>query len=130
MVRNSLQLVSKSSIHGRVNEGLELAGNDTIQCSLVLGNVARIAGQSLGQDRQGRRRARSSGSSTATWSSISAAPLIRCDETIPRENFRYRDRLRAFIHDVRPEQRRPQIFLSRAKPDSMTKLFAQGGGLL
>ena len=49
--------------------------------------------------------------------------IIRRDETIPRENFRYGDRVRAFIYDVRREQRGPQIFLSRTHPEFMAKLF-------
>lgn len=49
--------------------------------------------------------------------------VIRRDETIPRENFRYGDRVRAYIHDVRREQRGPQIFLSRTHPEFMAKLF-------
>ncbi|MEM8653046.1 MAG: transcription termination factor NusA, partial [Pseudomonadota bacterium] len=44
-------------------------------------------------------------------------------ETIPRENFRYGDRIRAYLYDVRREQRGPQIFLSRTHPQFMTKLF-------
>ncbi len=53
-----------------------------------------------------------------------AEAIVRRDEGIPRENFRYGDRVRAFIYDVRREQRGPQIFLSRAKPEFMAKLFA------
>ena len=49
--------------------------------------------------------------------------IIRRDETIPRENFRYGDRVRAYVYDVRREQRGPQIFLSRTHPEFMTKLF-------
>ena len=49
--------------------------------------------------------------------------VIRRDETIPRENFRYGDRVRAYLYDVRREQRGPQIFLSRTHPQFMTKLF-------
>ena len=52
-----------------------------------------------------------------------AEAIIRRDETIPRENFRYGDRVRAYIYDVRREQRGPQIFLSRTHPEFMTKLF-------
>jgi transcription termination/antitermination protein NusA len=37
---------------------------------------------------------------------------------------RYGDRIRAYIYDVRREQRGPQIFLSRARPEFMSKLFA------
>ncbi len=51
--------------------------------------------------------------------------IIRRDEMIPRENVRYGDRIRAYIYDVRREQRGPQIFLSRARPEFMIKLFAQ-----
>ena len=52
-----------------------------------------------------------------------AEAIIRRDETIPRENFRYGDRVRAYVHDVRREQRGPQIFLSRTHPEFMSKLF-------
>jgi N utilization substance protein A len=51
--------------------------------------------------------------------------IIRRDELIPRENFRYGDRVRAYIYDVRREQRGPQIFLSRTHPQFMARLFAQ-----
>jgi N utilization substance protein A len=51
--------------------------------------------------------------------------IVRRDELIPRENFRYGDRVRAYIYDVRREQRGPQIFLSRSHPQFMAKLFAQ-----
>src|SRR5690606_34977878 len=53
-----------------------------------------------------------------------AEGIIRRDEMIPRENMRYGDRVRAYIYDVRREQRGPQIFLSRARPEFMSKLFA------
>lgn len=42
---------------------------------------------------------------------------------IPRENMRYGDRVRAYVYDVRREQRGPQIFLSRTHPQFMVKLF-------
>ena len=51
--------------------------------------------------------------------------IVRRDELIPREIFRTGDRIRAFIYDVRREQRGPQIFLSRTHPQFMAKLFAQ-----
>jgi transcription termination/antitermination protein NusA len=54
-----------------------------------------------------------------------AEGIIRRDEMIPRESVKYGDRVRAMIYDVRREQRGPQIFLSRAKPEFMAKLFAQ-----
>ncbi|TIL67842.1 MAG: transcription termination/antitermination protein NusA, partial [Mesorhizobium sp.] len=38
--------------------------------------------------------------------------IIRRDELIPRENYKYGDRVRAYVYDVRREQRGPQIFLS------------------
>ncbi|MBA3518376.1 MAG: transcription termination/antitermination protein NusA, partial [Rhizobiales bacterium] len=49
--------------------------------------------------------------------------IIRRDELIPRETFRYGDRVRAYLYDVRREQRGPQIFLSRTHPQFMAKLF-------
>ncbi len=49
--------------------------------------------------------------------------IIRRDETIMREPFKYGDRVRAYIFDVRREQRGPQIFLSRTHPQFMAKLF-------
>jgi N utilization substance protein A len=54
-----------------------------------------------------------------------AEGIIRRDEMIPRETPKYGDRVRAYIYDVRREQRGPQIFLSRARPEFMAKLFAQ-----
>ncbi|MET3598878.1 transcription termination factor NusA [Martelella mangrovi] len=49
--------------------------------------------------------------------------IIRRDEMIPREVPRYGDRIRAYVYDVRREQRGPQIFLSRTHPQFMVKLF-------
>ncbi|MHB2266671.1 transcription termination factor NusA [Aliihoeflea sp. PC F10.4] len=49
--------------------------------------------------------------------------IIRRDELIPRENYKYGDRVRAYVYDVRREQRGPQIFLSRTHPQFMAKLF-------
>ena len=54
-----------------------------------------------------------------------AEGLMRRDESLPRESFRTGDRVRAYIYDVREETRGPQIFLSRAHPQFMAKLFAQ-----
>ena len=51
--------------------------------------------------------------------------IVRRDEQLPRENFRNGDRVRAYIYDVRREQRGPQIFLSRTHPHFMAMLFAQ-----
>ncbi|MFN4008820.1 MAG: transcription termination factor NusA [Pannonibacter sp.] len=51
--------------------------------------------------------------------------IVRRDELIPRELFRTGDRIRAYVYDVRREQRGPQIFLSRTHPQFMAKLFAQ-----
>jgi transcription termination/antitermination protein NusA len=49
--------------------------------------------------------------------------IIRRDELIPRESFRYGDRVRAYVYDVRREPRGPQIFMSRTHPQFMAKLF-------
>ncbi len=54
-----------------------------------------------------------------------AEAMLRRDETLPRETFRTGDRVRAYIMDVRPEQRGPQIFLSRTHPQFMALLFKQ-----
>jgi N utilization substance protein A len=51
--------------------------------------------------------------------------IVRRDETLPRETFRNGDRIRAYVYDVRREQRGPQIFLSRTHPEFMARLFAQ-----
>lgn len=52
-----------------------------------------------------------------------AEAVLRRDETLPREHYKVGDRIRAYIYDVREEQRGPQIFLSRSHPDFMAKLF-------
>ena len=54
-----------------------------------------------------------------------AEGVIRKDQTIPRENLRNGDRVRAYIYDVRSEIKGPQIFLSRSHPQFMAKLFTQ-----
>jgi N utilization substance protein A len=54
-----------------------------------------------------------------------AEAILRRDETIPRENFKPQERVRAYIYDVRQEPRGPQIFLSRTHPQFTAKLFAQ-----
>jgi transcription termination/antitermination protein NusA len=54
-----------------------------------------------------------------------AEAMLRRDELLPRESFRQGERVRAYIYDVRPEARGPQIFLSRTHPQFMAKLFAQ-----
>ncbi|WP_435641644.1 transcription termination factor NusA [Micavibrio aeruginosavorus] len=54
-----------------------------------------------------------------------AEALLRRDESLPRENLKVGDRVRAYIYDVRQEARGPQIFVSRARPEFMAKLFTQ-----
>ena len=51
--------------------------------------------------------------------------IVRRDEALPRETFRPGDRVRAYVFDVRREQRGPQIFLSRTHPEFMARLFGQ-----
>ncbi|MEZ5709658.1 MAG: transcription termination factor NusA [Blastomonas sp.] len=53
-----------------------------------------------------------------------AEGVIRREQQIPREVVRAGDRIRAIIMKVVRENRGPQIFLSRAHPDFMRKLFA------
>ncbi|MBC2779197.1 transcription termination factor NusA [Parasphingopyxis marina] len=54
-----------------------------------------------------------------------AEGVVRRDAQIPREIVRVGDRIRSLILKVVRENRGPQIFLSRAHPDFMRKLFAQ-----
>ncbi len=51
--------------------------------------------------------------------------IIRREETLPRENVKNGDRIRAYIKEVREEARGSQIFLSRSAPEFMAALFAQ-----
>ena len=54
-----------------------------------------------------------------------AEAIIQKNEMIPREIIKAGDRVKAYCHDVRREQRGQQIFLSRAHPKFMEKLFIQ-----
>ncbi len=54
-----------------------------------------------------------------------AEAIMRRDQVIPREHIRQNERIRGFIYEVRRENRGPQIFMSRTKPDFMAALFAQ-----
>ncbi len=49
--------------------------------------------------------------------------VLRRDEIIPREKFKNGDRVRAYVLDVRRENKGPQIFLSRTCPEFLAKLF-------
>ena len=50
--------------------------------------------------------------------------ILRRDEIIPREKFKNGDRVRAYVLEVRRENKGPQIFLSRTCPEFLAKLFA------
>ncbi|GAB3382848.1 transcription termination factor NusA [Spongiibacter taiwanensis] len=52
-----------------------------------------------------------------------AEALLPREELVGREVFRINDRVRAILHDVRPEARGPQLFLSRACPEMLIELF-------
>ena len=54
-----------------------------------------------------------------------AEAIIQKNEMIPRENIKAGDRIKAYCSDVRRETRGQQIFLSRAHPKFMEKLFIQ-----
>ena len=54
-----------------------------------------------------------------------AEGIIQKNELIPRENIKAGDRIKAYCSDVRREPRGQQIFLSRAHPKFMEKLFIQ-----
>ena len=51
--------------------------------------------------------------------------VLRRDEIIPREKFKNGDRVRAYVLDVRRENKGPQIFLSRTCPEFLAALFTQ-----
>ena len=51
--------------------------------------------------------------------------IIQKNELIPREIIKAGDRVKAYCFDVRREQRGQQIFMSRAHPRFMEKLFTQ-----
>ena len=51
--------------------------------------------------------------------------IIQKNEMIPRENIKAGDRVKAYCLDVRREPRGQQVFLSRAHPKFMEKLFFQ-----
>ncbi|TMH33521.1 MAG: transcription termination/antitermination protein NusA [Betaproteobacteria bacterium] len=53
---------------------------------------------------------------------------LRRSEMIPKENLRSGDRVRAYIAEVDPTLRGPQILLSRSAPGFMIELFAQEVG--
>jgi len=52
-----------------------------------------------------------------------AEALIPRRDMIPREAVRPGDRLRAYLKEVRPESRGPQLFLSRTAPELLIELF-------
>ncbi|MES1945944.1 transcription elongation factor NusA [Salinisphaera sp. C84B14] len=52
-----------------------------------------------------------------------AEAIIPRDQMIPREPMRPGDRVRGYLYDVRPEQRGPQLFVSRTKPEFLLELF-------
>src|SRR6185295_19225041 len=52
-----------------------------------------------------------------------AEGFIARDELIPREPVRSQDRIKAYLQDVRSEQRGPQLFLSRTSPEFLIELF-------
>ena len=52
-----------------------------------------------------------------------AEALILRDEMIPREAVRPGDRIRAYLQDVKPEHRGPQLFLSRTASRLLIELF-------
>jgi transcription termination/antitermination protein NusA len=54
-----------------------------------------------------------------------AESIIRKEELIPRESLKTGDRIKAYCYDVIRENKGQQIFLSRAHPKFMEKLFFQ-----
>jgi N utilization substance protein A len=54
-----------------------------------------------------------------------AEAILPVKEQVPRENYRPGDRIRAFVIDVNKATKGPQIILSRACKEVLTKLFEQ-----
>ncbi|MFC4308104.1 transcription termination factor NusA [Steroidobacter flavus] len=52
-----------------------------------------------------------------------AEGFIARDQMIPREPIRSQDRVKAYLADVRSEQRGPQLFLTRTAPEFLIELF-------
>jgi transcription termination/antitermination protein NusA len=52
-----------------------------------------------------------------------AEGFVPRDQMIPREPVRSQDRIKAFLQDVRSEQRGPQLFLTRTAPEFLIELF-------
>ncbi len=52
-----------------------------------------------------------------------AEGFISREQMIPREPVRTQDRIKAYLKEVRAEQRGPQLFLSRTAPEFLIKLF-------
>jgi transcription termination/antitermination protein NusA len=52
-----------------------------------------------------------------------AEGFVARDQMIPREPVRSQDRIKAFLQDVRSEQRGPQLFLTRTAPEFLIELF-------
>ena len=52
-----------------------------------------------------------------------AEGFISRSDMIPREALKPQDRVKAFLKDVRSEQRGPQLFLSRTAPEFLIELF-------
>ena len=54
-----------------------------------------------------------------------AEAILTRKEQVPREMFRINERIRAYVLDVLRESKGPQIILSRACTEFLTKLFEQ-----
>lgn len=52
-----------------------------------------------------------------------AEGFVPRDQMIPREPVRSQDRIKAYLQDVRTEQRGPQLFLTRTAPEFLIELF-------
>jgi len=52
-----------------------------------------------------------------------AEAIIPREEMIPRESVRSGDRIRGYLFDIRPENRGPQLFISRTNPALLIELF-------
>lgn len=52
-----------------------------------------------------------------------AEALLPRSDTLPQEMFRINDRVRAYLFKVEPQQKGPQLFVSRTQPQMLIELF-------
>lgn len=80
--------------------------------NIVLGTVKKVSRDSIILELPGKKDA-----------TIKAEAIIVREDMLPRENFRPGDRVRGVLYAIKPESKGPQLFVTRAKPVMLQKLF-------